>query len=48
MPITLPTMVALGPLMGAPYVFWSRRHGVERTTWQYQQAQPPVARKQHA
>jgi len=38
--ITLPAMVALGPLMVAQYVFWSRRLGVERTRWQYQLAEP--------
>jgi hypothetical protein len=38
--ITLPAMVALGPLMVAQYVFWTRRLGNERTTWQYQQAEP--------
>jgi ABC-type uncharacterized transport system YnjBCD permease subunit len=38
--ITLTAMVALGPLTVAQYVFWSRRFGVERTTWQYQQAGP--------
>jgi hypothetical protein len=38
--ITLPAMVALGPLMVVQYVFWKRRLGTERTTWQYQQAEP--------
>jgi hypothetical protein len=48
--ITLPAMVVLGPLMVAQYVFWSRRLGVERTTWQYQQAEPyhGLMREQHA
>jgi hypothetical protein len=48
--ITLPAMVALGPLMVAQYVFWNRRLGVERTTWQYQQAEPHHGslRDQHA
>jgi hypothetical protein len=38
--VTLPAMVALGPLMVAQYLFWARRLGTERTTWQYQQAEP--------
>ena len=41
--ITLPAMVALGPLVVAQYVFWSRRRGTERKTWQYQQAQPRLS-----
>ncbi len=32
-----PMMVVLGPLMGLQYLFWSRRRGQERTTWQYLQ-----------
>jgi hypothetical protein len=39
MQVTLPAMVALGPLMVAQYLFWARRLGNERTTWQYQQAE---------
>jgi hypothetical protein len=39
-PVTLPAMLALGPLMLAQYVWWARRSGGERTTWQYQQAEP--------
>ena len=35
-----PVMVVLGPLMLAQYVYWSRRYRVERTTWQYLQAEP--------
>jgi hypothetical protein len=38
--VTLPAMVALGPLMLAQYVWWTHRSGKERTTWQYQQAEP--------
>ena len=38
--ITLPAMVALGPLMVAQYVFWRRRCVSERTTRQYQAAEP--------
>jgi hypothetical protein len=38
--ITVPAMVALGPLMVAQYLFWARRLGTERTTWQYLQAEP--------
>ena len=38
--VTVPAMVALGPLMVAQYLFWARRLGAERTTWQYQQAEP--------
>lgn len=37
--ITIPAMVALGPLMVVQYVFWTRRLGTERTTWQYQQVE---------
>jgi hypothetical protein len=33
--ITVPAMVVLGPLMVAQYLFWNRRRGSERTTWQY-------------
>ncbi len=35
-----PVMVVLGPLMGLQYLFWSRRRGQERTTWQYLQEEP--------
>jgi hypothetical protein len=38
--VTVPAMVALGPLMVAQYLFWARRRGNERTTWQYQLAEP--------
>ena len=38
--VTVPAMVALGPLMVAQYLFWARRLGTERTTWQYLQAEP--------
>jgi hypothetical protein len=37
--VTVRAMVALGPLMVAQYLFWNRRRGSERTTWQYQQAE---------
>jgi hypothetical protein len=35
-----PVMVMLGPLMGLQYLYWRRRCGSERTTWQYRQAEP--------
>ncbi len=35
-------MVVLGPLMVAQYIYWARRKGQERTTWQYLQAEPVV------
>jgi hypothetical protein len=38
--ITLPAMVVLGPLIVLQYVYWMRRQGRERTTWQYLQAEP--------
>jgi hypothetical protein len=38
-PVALPTMTVLGPLMVVQYVWWVRRSGVERTTWQYRQAE---------
>jgi hypothetical protein len=38
--ITLPAMVALGPLMVAQYIFWTRRLGRERTTRAYLDAEP--------
>ena len=37
---TFPVMVVLGPLMVLQYAYWHRRHGPERTTWQYLQAEP--------
>jgi hypothetical protein len=37
LPGAVPAMVILGPLMVAQYALWSRRHGPERTTWQYRQ-----------
>lgn len=37
---TFPVMIELGPLMIVQYVYWSRRHGHERTTRQYLQAEP--------
>jgi hypothetical protein len=48
--VTVPAMVALGPLMVAQHLFWRRRLGVERTTWQYQQLEPHQGsvRDQHA
>jgi hypothetical protein len=36
----IPVMLLLGPAMVAQYLFWSRRHPQERTTWQYLQAEP--------
>jgi hypothetical protein len=38
--VTVPAMGALGPLMVAQYLYWMRRLGSERTTWQYLQAEP--------
>ena len=38
--VALPVMVVLGPLMVLQYVYWVRRHRVERTTWQYLQVEP--------
>ena len=35
-----PVMVILGPLMVLQYLFWRRRRGRERTTWQYLQEEP--------
>jgi hypothetical protein len=35
---TFPVMVVLGPLAVVQYLYWLRRCGVERTTWQYRQA----------
>jgi len=35
-----PAMVVLAPLMVLQYVFWIRRNGAERTTWQYLHAEP--------
>jgi hypothetical protein len=37
---TFPVMIVLGPLMVVQYAYWSRRHGRERTTRQYLQAEP--------
>ena len=34
-----PVMIVLGPLMIAQYLYWARRRGAERTTWQYRQAE---------
>ncbi len=39
-----PLMVVLGPLMLLQYVYWRRRYGVERTTWQYLQVEPTNSR----
>jgi hypothetical protein len=35
-----PVMVVLGPLMVLQYLYWRRRHGPERSTWQYLQEEP--------
>ncbi len=35
-----PVMVVLGPLMLLQYLYWSRRRGQERTTFQYLQQEP--------
>jgi hypothetical protein len=37
-----PVMVALGPLIVLHYYYWRHRCGRERTTWQYQQAEPAI------
>jgi hypothetical protein len=39
----VPVMVVLGPLMVAQYALTIRRHGSERTTFQYLQAEPLAA-----
>jgi hypothetical protein len=36
----IPVMLLLGPSMVGQYIFWSRRHPHERTTWQYLQSEP--------
>jgi hypothetical protein len=41
-----PAMVVLGPLMVLQYLCWSRRRGLERTTWQYLQEDPEKHRAQ--
>jgi hypothetical protein len=41
LPGTFPVMVVLGPLMVVQTIAWRRRHGPERTTRQYLQAEPP-------
>jgi hypothetical protein len=38
--VIFPVMIVLGPLMIGQYLYWSRRQGLERTTWQYLQAEP--------
>lgn len=35
-----PAMVVFGPLIVLQYLFWSKRQGLERTTWQYLQEEP--------
>jgi hypothetical protein len=37
---SFPVMVLLGPLIVLHYLYWRWRVGPERTTWQYQQAEP--------
>jgi len=37
--VTLPAMVALGPLFVLQYTYWRHRSGPERATWQYLQAE---------
>ncbi len=40
----VPAMVVLGPVVIAQIVYWSRKRGAERTTWEYLRAEPlPVA-----
>jgi hypothetical protein len=38
---TVPLMSVLGPLMVLQYACWRRKRGQERTTRQYQRAEPP-------
>src|SRR5438552_4045010 len=38
--VTFPVMIVLEPLMIAQYLYWWRRRGQERATWQYLQAEP--------
>jgi hypothetical protein len=38
--VALPVMTGLGPLMVVQYLYWMRKRGQERTTWQYLQAEP--------
>jgi hypothetical protein len=40
-----PVMVVLGPLMVLQYLYWRRRRGRERTTWQYLQEEPRQPRR---
>ena len=40
-----PGMIFLAPLMLGQYLFWHRRCGQERTTWQYVQEEPPAPRQ---
>lgn len=35
---TFPVMVVVGPLMVLQFLYWKQRRGLERTTWQYLQA----------
>jgi hypothetical protein len=42
-----PVMVVLGPLMAVQVWRWRRRVTVERTTWQYRQAEPFLAEQSH-
>jgi hypothetical protein len=39
-----PAMIVLGPLMVLQYLYWIRRRGSERTTWQYLQRIHPRLR----
>jgi hypothetical protein len=41
----LPFMTGLGPLMVLQYLYWMRRRGQERTTWQYLQSEPLEGRR---
>lgn len=38
--VIFPVMIVLGPLMIIQYLYWLRREGRERTTWQYLQLEP--------
>jgi hypothetical protein len=38
--MALPVMTGVGPLMVLQYVYWMRKRGTERTTWQYLQTEP--------
>lgn len=43
--VSFAVMVLLGPLTVLQFFYWQRRCGPERTTWQYQQAEPLRSRR---